>query len=109
LKGWDDHRHGWQVYLPGFDLPDARHVTEDPRKATQNRGVMPSLAFLSFKTATSFGISLLGIITLLRLFAIGGPISLQLLPAVLVAGLLTTAGFWRGCLYLRALRSRGGV
>jgi hypothetical protein len=70
---------------------------------------MPSLSLLRFKTATSFGISLLGIITLLRLFSIAGPISLQLLPAVLVAGLLTAAGFWRGWLYLQALRSLGEV
>jgi hypothetical protein len=62
-----------------------------------------------FKVVSSFKVSLLGAVTLTRILLLPGSLSPEGLLAVLVAGLLTAAGFWRGWLYLQALRSLGGV
>jgi uncharacterized membrane protein (DUF2068 family) len=60
--------------------------------------------YARFKVASSFIIAALGVIALARL-ALEVPLSGQTIAAYGVAAAIAAAGFWRGLIYLRAVRA----
>ncbi len=60
---------------------------------------------LRYKVFTSFALSVLGLITIVRLWAVAPP-SARTAPAYLIAAVLVAAAFWRGVIVARAVAVR---
>ena len=60
---------------------------------------------LRYKVFTSFALSVLGLIAIVRLWGVAPPSEHTALPYVTVA-IIVLAAFWRGVIFARAVRSQ---